>query len=130
MSEPENSVFLAEYLATVQAQAEAIKPQASAHGLNFEGHLAPDIDAWVLTCIEQGHFHSPSEAVSVAMRVFMELQDYPDLREELLRREIRKSMDDPRPPIPGKEALLRIMDKIKASRGHTPPSWVKVPFPE
>lgn len=83
-----------------------------------------------MTCIEQGHFHSPAEAVSVAMQVFIELQDYPDLREELLRREIQKSMDDPRPSIPGEEALARILEKIKSSRGHTPPSWVKVPFPE
>ncbi|NSZ04205.1 CopG family transcriptional regulator [Agrobacterium tumefaciens] len=114
----------------VKAQAEAIKPQASAHGLSFEGYLTPDVAAWVLTCIEQGHFHSPAEAVSVAMQVFIELQDYPDLREELLRREIQKSMDDPRPSIPGEEALARILEKIKSSRGHTPPSWVKVPFPE
>lgn len=130
MSEPEDSIFPAEYRTAVKAQAEAIKPLASAHGLLFEGHFAPDVAAWVLDCIARGHFYSPSDAVSVAMRVFIELQNHPDLRAELLRREIQRSMDDPRPPIPGDQALARVREEIKASRSCPPSSWVDAPFPE
>jgi antitoxin ParD1/3/4 len=130
MSETEDSIFPSEYVAAGKAQAAALKPQASEHGLRFDGYFVPDVATWVLSHVENGDFHAPSDAVFVAMQVFMELQDYPDLREELLRRELQKALDDPRPSIPGDEALARIMDRVKRRGELTPAVWTKIPFPE
>jgi hypothetical protein len=47
----------------------------------------------VISLVEQDVFHSPSEAVFVAMQSFRELDDHPDLKQELLNRAIQKGID-------------------------------------
>lgn len=63
------------------------------------------------------------------MQVFMEMQAYPDLREELLRREIRKSLADEGPSLSGDEVLAKLHERMKQAGGHKPPMWSKVSFP-
>jgi hypothetical protein len=129
-ADEQGDLFPPEYVAAHKAQAAELKAEAAEHGLRFEAFFVPSIAEWVLGEVERGRFLGPSEAVFVAMQVFMELEAYPDLRKELLKREIKKSLDDPRPGIPAEEvfAELDLMAKRMAER--EPPMWHKIPFPE
>ncbi|CAN7607212.1 hypothetical protein [Pararhizobium sp. LjRoot238] len=129
MSTEDDDFFPPEYVAANKAQAADLRPQAAERGLRFEGYLVPSVAEWVLAEVEQGRFRDPSEAVFVAMQVFMEMQSYPDLREELLRREIRKSLADEGPTLSGEEVLANLKERMKRAGGQKPPMWSKVPFP-
>lgn len=129
MSTEDDDFFPPEYVAANKGQAAELRPQAAEHGLRFEGYLVPSVAEWVLAEVEQGHFRDPSEAMFIAMRVFMEMQAYPDLREELLRREIRKSLADEGPSLSGDEVLAKLHERMKRAGGRKPPMWSKVPFP-
>ncbi|WP_189637134.1 MULTISPECIES: hypothetical protein [unclassified Rhizobium] len=59
----------------------------------------------------------------------MELDAYPDLREELFRREITASLEDKGPGIPAEEVFAKLKATINKAAGHKPPTWVKVPYP-
>jgi len=50
----------AEYEAANRAQAEALKPEASRHGLRFEAYFSPSVAEWVLEKVVKGHFLHPS----------------------------------------------------------------------
>ncbi len=63
------------------------------------------------------------------MQVFIELDAYPDLQEELFRREITKRLNDDGPTIPGDEVFARLKERIKRRAECEPPTWVKVPYP-
>jgi Arc/MetJ-type ribon-helix-helix transcriptional regulator len=65
----------------------------------------PSVAEWVLAQVEQGRFLDPSEAVFAAMQVFMKLEKYPDLGEELFRREVTESLEDKGPGIPAEEVF-------------------------
>ncbi|AYG70263.1 hypothetical protein CCGE531_28270 (plasmid) [Rhizobium sp. CCGE531] len=97
--------------------------------MRLETYLVPSVAEWVLRQVEQGRFLDPSEAVFVAMRAFMELDAYPDLREELFRREITKSLEDKGPGIPAEEVFATLKETINKTTRHKPPTWVKVPNP-
>jgi antitoxin ParD1/3/4 len=71
----------------------SIRRQAAEGGLRFEAYLPPRLAAWVIRLVEQGVFHSPSEAVFVAMQSFRELDDHPDVKQKLLNRTTQKAMD-------------------------------------
>lgn len=129
MESQENDIYPPEYRAAEKAQATALKAEASEHGLRLETYLVPSVAEWVLTQVERGRFLDPSEAVFVAMQVFMELDAYPDLHEELFRREITKSLENDGPGIPAEEVLAKLNERIRQRAGHEPPTWVKVPFP-
>jgi antitoxin ParD1/3/4 len=72
---------------------EAVRRQAAESGLRFEAYLPPRLAEWVIALVDQGDFHSPSEAVFVAMQSFRELNEHPDLKQELLKRAIQKGID-------------------------------------
>jgi len=71
----------------------SVRRQAAEGRLRFEAYLPPDLAEWVISLVEQEVFHSPSEAVFVAMQSFRELDDHPDLQKELLNRAIQKGID-------------------------------------
>ncbi|WP_457588639.1 hypothetical protein [Ensifer canadensis] len=125
----QDDLYPPEYRAAQKAQATALKAEASDHGLRMETYLVPSIAEWVLTQVERGRFLDPSEAVFAAMQVFTELDAYPDLHEELFRREITKRLNDDGPTIPGDEALAGLKERIKRRAEREPPTWVKVPYP-
>ena len=64
---------------------ESIRQQACEGGLRFEVYLPPRLAEWVIALVDQDVFHSPSEAVFVAMQSFRDLDEYPDLKQELLK---------------------------------------------
>ena len=65
--------------------SEAFHQQVSSGGLRFEAYLPPSLATWVVGLVEQGVFHSPSEAVFVAMQTFEDLEHHPEVKEALLR---------------------------------------------
>jgi Arc/MetJ-type ribon-helix-helix transcriptional regulator len=65
--------------------SEAFHQQVSTGGLRFEAYLPPSLASWVIRLVDQGVFHSPSEAVFVAMQTFEELEQHPEVKEALLR---------------------------------------------
>ena len=129
-ADEQGELFPPEYVAAHKAQAAALKADAAEHGLRFEAFFVPEVAEWVLAQVEQGRFLGPSEAVFVAMQVFMELEAYPDLRKELLKREITKSLDDPRPGIPAEEVFAELDAMAKRMAEREPPMWQRIPFPQ
>lgn len=109
-------------------EAARLLAQASRGGLRFDAYFGPADAAWALGEIERGRILSPSDVVFVATQVFRELQNYPDLKEELLRREIQKAIDDPRPSAPAKEAFARLKRKMAEMEKHKPAVWHKPDF--
>src|SRR5208337_1519420 len=85
------------------AQAKALKEKVQNGGLRFEAYLPPGLAEWLLGLIERGVFVDPSEAVFVILGEHKDLEPHADLRTEILRRSLEAAINDPRPPIPGKE---------------------------
>jgi Arc/MetJ-type ribon-helix-helix transcriptional regulator len=129
-TDEQGDIFPPEYVAAYQAQAAELKAEAAEHGLRFEAFFVPSIAEWVLGEVERGRFLGPSEAVFVAMQMFMELEAYPDLRKELLKREITKSLDDPRPSIPAEQVFAELDAMAKRMAERQPPTWQRIPFPQ
>lgn len=125
----QDDIFPSEYVAAHKAQATALKPQAAEHGLSFEAYFVPSVAEWALGEVERGRFLSPSEAMFVAMQVFMELEAYPDLREELFKREIEKAMADQSPGIPAEEVFASLEAKIDHAVAREPAEWAKIANP-
>ena len=125
-ADEDDHIFPPEYRAAQQAQARQLKDQASQGGLNFEAYLTPREADWVLAAVENGDFLDPSELVWVAVQQFIEMQAHPDLRRELLKRQLQKSMDDPRPGIPIEEAFAQLEAEMKESERHEAARWEKV----
>ena len=98
------------------AQAKALREQASQGGLRFEVYLPSSLAEWLLDFVERGVFTDPSEAVFVILGEHQELEPHADLREEILRRSLEASMNDPRPSIPAEEAMGRIARKLAEPR--------------
>jgi antitoxin ParD1/3/4 len=71
----------------------SVRRQAAEGGLRFEAYLPPGLAEWVISLVEQEVFHSPAEAVFVAMQSFRELDDHPDLNQELLNRVLQKRIE-------------------------------------
>ena len=72
---------------------ETMRRQAAEGGLRFEAYLPPRLAEWVIALVDQDVFHSPAEAVFVAMQSFQELDEHPDLKRGLLKRAIQKGID-------------------------------------
>lgn len=127
MNSPEDDdIFPEGYRAAQREQASRLKDDAAKAGLNFEAHLASEDAVWALEAIEKGQFMTPAELVWVAVQQFIEMQAYPDLRRELLKRELQKAMDDPRPGIPAEEVFARLKAKAKERERQKPAQWEKV----
>ena len=107
------------------AQAKALREQARKGGLRFAAYLPSDLADWMLDMIERGIFTDPSEAVFVILGEHKELQPHRDLREELLRRMIQASIDDPGRWHTFDEVRARL-EQIIASKD-PPAYWQKEP---
>lgn len=94
------------------ARAQALAEQAALGGLRFEVYLPPGLATWVLARVTDGVFIDPSEAVFVGMTEVQDLEPHADLREELLRRMIQASIDDPRPPVDGDVFWQKMQEKF------------------
>lgn len=81
----------------------------------------PDLALWLLRLIETGVFKDPSEAVFVMLGEQQDLEAYPGLRRELLRRTLEAAENDPRPPIPLTTAMAEMEALLAAPR---PPAAV------
>lgn len=104
-------------------QAKTLREQARKGGLRFEAYLPSGLADWVLEMIERGIFSDPSEAVFVILGEHKQLQPHRDLRDELLRRTIQASIDDPRPSLTFDEVTARL-EQVIASK--VPPAcWEK-----
>jgi len=104
----------------------SVRRQAAAGGLRFEAYLPPDLAEWVIGLVEQEVFHSPSEAVFVAMQSFRELEDHPDVTQELLARIIQTRVDavEDGGGIPGEEVMARLRKEMEEPRPK-PAVWDK-----
>jgi len=90
------------------AQANALRAQAAKAGLRFDAYATPEAADWMLGEIARGTFSDPQEAVFVLLREAIELGKHPDLKRELLKRQIKASLDDPRPDLSEEEVLERL----------------------
>lgn len=108
-----------------QKQARSLRDQARVGGLHFEVYLPPKMADWLLEQIENSLFADPSEAAFVAFDSFISLQPYEDLHNELLRRILQASIDDPRPRIPHDEVFAAIRRSHRQPRPE-PAVWKKV----
>lgn len=118
-------IYPAAFRQAQQEQAARLQDAAARAGLDFEAYLAPEAACWALRAIEAGHFISPSELAWVAIQQFIDMQQHPDLREELLRRQLQAAMDDPRPGIPAEEVMARLKARIAERALHEPARWIK-----
>ncbi len=106
----------AEERASDIAQAKALREQASKGGLRFEVYLPSGLADWLLDFVERGVFTDPSEAVFVILGEHKDLEPHADLREEILRRSLEAATNDPRPSIPGEEAMAQIARSLAEPR--------------
>jgi antitoxin ParD1/3/4 len=104
----------------------SLRRQAAEGGLTFEAYLPPGLAAWVISLVEQEVFHSPSEAVFVAMQSFRELDEHPDLKRELLHRTIQKGLDSAEQggAMPAEDVMARLRKEIERPRAE-PAVWDK-----
>lgn len=104
------------------AQATALRQQASIGGLRFDVFLPSRLAAWVLDFVAQGVFTDPSEAVFVMLGEQQDLEPHKDLRNEILRRSLEASINDPHPGYSLEEAKER-MCKVLAQPRPEPAVW-------
>jgi antitoxin ParD1/3/4 len=104
----------------------SVRQQAAEGGLIFEAYLPPALAEWVIGLVEHEVFHSPSEAVFVAMQSFRELDDHPDLKQELLNRAIQKGINaaEEGGGIPAEEVMERLRKAMEEPRAE-PAMWDK-----
>jgi len=104
----------------------SVRRQAAKGGLRFEAYLPPGLAEWVIGLVEQDVFHSPSEAVFVAMQSFRELDDHPDVKRELLNRAIQKGIDSAEQcgAVPAEDVMARLRKAMEGPRAE-PAVWDK-----
>jgi antitoxin ParD1/3/4 len=104
----------------------SVRRQAAEGGLRFEAYLPPGLAVWVISLVEQGIFHSPSEAVFVAMQSFRELDQHPDVKRELLNRTLqtRVASADEGGGIPAEQVMARLRELAEGPRAE-PAVWDK-----
>lgn len=98
------------------AQARNLRQQASAGGLRFEVFLPSGLAEWVLDLVAQGVFTDPSEAVFVMLQEQQDLERHGDLRQEILRRSLAASLDDPHPGYSLEEVQERLRERLAEPR--------------
>ena len=104
----------------------SVRRQAAEGGLTFEAYLPPALAEWVIGLVEHEVFHSPSEAVFIAMQSFQELDEHPDLQQELLNRAIQKGIDAAEEDggNPAEEVMERLRKEMEGPRAE-PAVWDK-----
>jgi antitoxin ParD1/3/4 len=102
----------------------SVRRQAAEGGLRFEAYLPPSLAAWVVSLVEQEIFHSPSEAVFVAMQSFRELDQHPDVKRELLERTLqhRVASAEEDGGMPAEEVMARLRNATEGPRAE-PAVW-------
>jgi antitoxin ParD1/3/4 len=102
----------------------SIRRQAAKGGLRFEAYLPPSLAEWVISLVEQDIFQSPSEAVFVAMQSFRELDEHPDLKQELLNRAIQQGIDaaEQGGAMPAGDVMERLRKAVQGPRAE-PAVW-------
>lgn len=94
------------------AQAKQLREQAEAGGLRFEAYLTPRDAVWMLGLVEEEVFIDPSDAIFAIVGEARELHPHKDLRQELLKRMLQASIDDPRPSVPVDDVFARLKAEI------------------
>ena len=104
----------------------SVRRQAAEGGLTFEAYLPPALAEWVIGLVEHEVFHSPSEAVFIAMQSFQELDEHPDLQQELLNRAMQKSIEaaEEGGGNPAEEVMERLRKALEEPRAE-PAVWDK-----
>ncbi|HEY0329858.1 MAG TPA: hypothetical protein VGC77_12245 [Rhodopseudomonas sp.] len=100
--------------AAAVTQAKSLKEQASVGGLRFELYLPPDLAEWLLGLVESGTFDSPAEAAFSLLSEAKDLAPHKDLRQEILRRSIERTLNDSRPSIPFEEVMNGLRKMMRA----------------
>ena len=102
----------------------SIRRQAAEGGLIFEAYLPPGLAAWVIGLVEQEVFHSPAEAVFVAMQSFRELDQHPDIKRELLERTLqhRVTSAEKGGGMPAEEVMTRLRNAMEGPQAE-PAVW-------
>jgi antitoxin ParD1/3/4 len=113
----------------------SVRRQAAEGGLRFEAYLPPSLAEWVIGLVEQDVFHSPSEAVFVAMQWFRELDEHPDLKRELLKRTLQNRVVSVEESggFPAEEVMARLRKATEGPRAEPAvwdPSLDRPLFPE
>ena len=109
------------------AQAKALREQASKGGLRFEVFLPSGLAEWILDYIARGAFVDPSEAVFVMLGEQQDLDPHDDLREEILKRSLQASLDDPSPTLSHEEGMERMRKRREQPRPE-PAVWIKTKY--
>jgi len=104
----------------------SVRRQAAKGGLTFEAYLPPALAEWVIGLVEHEVFHSPSEAVFIAMQSFQELDEHPDLQQELLNRAMQKGIEaaEEGGGNPAEEVMERLRKALEEPRAE-PAVWDK-----
>jgi antitoxin ParD1/3/4 len=102
----------------------SIRRQAAEGGLIFEAYLPPGLATWVIGLVEQEVFHSPAEAVFVAMQSFRELDQHPDIKRELLERTLqhRVTSAEKGGGMPAEEVMTRLRNAMEGPQAE-PAVW-------
>jgi antitoxin ParD1/3/4 len=78
--------------------------------------MTPEMMRVIRKSVESGEFASTSEVLRDALRAWQRERSERAERLAAIRTRIRRSLDDPRPPVPIDEAFDRI-EKLHAARG-------------
>jgi hypothetical protein len=102
----------------------AVRRQAAMGGLAFEAYLPPGLADWVIGLVEEGVFHSPAEAVFVAMQSFRNLEEHPDVKRELLNRILQTRIDaaEQGKGMSGEDVMARLRNEMAGPRAE-PAVW-------
>jgi Arc/MetJ-type ribon-helix-helix transcriptional regulator len=110
-----------------RAQAGRLREQARMGGLRFEAYLPPALADWLLERVEHGLFADPAEAVFAIVGNFRDLEPHRDLRDELLRRTLERSLEDVKAgrTLPADEVFDRLQRRYSQPRPE-PGCWQKI----
>jgi hypothetical protein len=102
----------------------AVRRQAATGGLAFEAYLPPGLADWVIGLVEEGVFHSPAEAVFVAMQSFRDLEEHPDVKRELLNRILQTRIEaaEQGRGMSGEDVMTRLRNDMAGPRAE-PAVW-------
>lgn len=114
------------------AQAQALKTQAAESGLRFDAFLVPSQATWILELVERGDFIDPAEAIFVLMQEVQELQQHPDVKLALLKKQLDEGIAqlDRGESISGDEVMANLKERVKNYTQSSPAYWDKIEQPE
>lgn len=113
-------------------QAQSLREQAAAGGLRCEVFLIPSLATWMLEMVERGDFIDPSEAVFVFLQQAQELQKYPDIKRDLLRKQLDEAAAslDRGEGIDGETVFREMKERMKNHVPSPAAVWQKIEQPK